>query len=419
MVTSVPETLGFLAPIARHFRGEGWRVGALTGSRAGLADGDGAAFDEVRVAGWGRDPRDLAGLARGLRAVRRLASERAYDIVHVHTPVAAFVTRLALRGRVARGGPRVVYTAHGFHFHAGGAAAANAAFLAAERLAGRWTDHLVVLNREDRAAALRHRIVPPHRLHLMPGIGVDLEAYARGAVDPAEVAALRRSLGVGDDALVLCVAEFTANKRHLDVVRAFARVAADPSAPAARLLLAGRGGLEATTRAEVERLGLAQRVLFLGQRGDVPVLMRASSALVLASAREGLPRSVLEAMAMGLPVAGSRIRGTTELLEDGCGWLFDVGDTQVLAALLRRALRDPSLGAAVARRARERVVRYDLRNVIRLHEELYALALGHGPETSVAGGTAERARPAGDLVPREVAWRRQPAPQDRADRMPP
>src|SRR5512141_2723123 len=102
VVTSVAETLGFLAPFARHFRGEGWRVDALTGSRAGLSGQDGAAFDEVHVAGWGRNPRDLAALARGFRAVRRLAREGAYDVVHVHTPVAAFVARLALSRRDPR-----------------------------------------------------------------------------------------------------------------------------------------------------------------------------------------------------------------------------------------------------------------------------------------------------------------------------
>ncbi len=383
MVTSVPETLSFLTPIAGHFRAEGWRVDALTGAQDGHGE-QRAAFDEVHAAGWGRDPRDLLGLARGFRAARELVAERGYDIVHVHTPIAAFVTRLALRHRERKRGPIVVYTAHGFHFHAGGRRAANALFLAAERLAGRWTDYLVVMNRVDEAAALERGIVAPHRVRRMPGIGVDLDAYAPEGVDPAQIASLRRALGLGDDPALLCAAEFTPRKRHRDLLVAFAAVAAEGE-PRPHLLLAGRGPLEEEVRAQARHLGLGDRVHFLGLRRDVPLLMRAAAALVLPSEREGLPRCVLEAMAMGLPVVGSRIRGTEELLEGGCGWLYEVGDTQALSASLRSVLRDASTAAVMARRARKRVARYDVRNVIRLHADLYAEALGAPrAETSAA-----------------------------------
>jgi glycosyltransferase involved in cell wall biosynthesis len=375
IVTTVPETIdAFLLPYAEHFRGLGWAVDALTGPGERLTGK--ACFDRVFSIDWTRNPLDVRAMRRAPRRVREIVAEGAYDIVHVHTPVAAFLTRLSLRHRRRGGAPQVVYTAHGFHFHPGATAGRGALFLALEKLAARWTDYLVVINRDDAAAAERWRFLPPDRVRLMPGIGVDLGLYAPERVSPEDVRALRRSLHLGDQPCVLMVAEFIPRKRHVDLLRAFASIAGDDSLPRAHLLLAGSGGGLEAVRAQARASGLEERTHFLGFRRDVPVLMRASSALVLPSEQEGLPRSVLEAMAMGLPVVGSRIRGTAELLEDGCGFLHGVGDAAELGSLLRRVLLDPASAQAAAARARARVARYDLANVIRLHEELYASALG-------------------------------------------
>ena len=131
-----------------------------------------AAFDHVYELPLSRSIVDLASLVRGERAISRLLGA-GHDIVHVHTPIAAFITRYAARRLPAERRPVVIYTAHGFHFHQGGRAVTNASFLAAERLAGRWTDRLVVINDEDEIAARKHQIVPSNRLVRMPGIGID------------------------------------------------------------------------------------------------------------------------------------------------------------------------------------------------------------------------------------------------------
>ncbi len=373
IVTTVPASFPFFLPFADHFRRSGWSVSALTGTLEGFEWRD--RFDEVHAVEWTRDPRALHRVVRAAARVRQVIAVGGYDLVHVHTPVASFVTRFALRRRDRRAGPRVVYTAHGFHFHPGAPPWRNAAFLALEKLAARWTDWLVVLNREDEEAARRWRFLPDARIRRMPGIGVDLRRYAPERVDDADVRALRAGLGVGDAPLVLMVAEFIARKRHEDLLRAFAELAGDPAVPRARLLLAGTGPLVERAERLVRTLGVERRVHFLGKRPDVPVLMRAASALVLPSSQEGLPRCVLEAMSMGLPVVATRIRGTTELLEDGCGTLFEVGDVRALAAGLRGVLQDPGAAAETGHRARQRSGRYDEREVLRLHEELYAEAL--------------------------------------------
>src|SRR5262249_22933246 len=158
----------------------------------------------------------------------------------VHSPVAAFVARLALRHLRKRGKPRVIYTAHGFHFYEGRCRLRGALFRTLEQCAGRWTDFLVVINREDEQAARRYGIVPPARVRYMPGIGVDRWRYSAGAGSEADVARVRQELGVGSaDRLFLMVAEFIARKRHRDALDALARL----RRPEACLALAGAGPL--------------------------------------------------------------------------------------------------------------------------------------------------------------------------------
>src|SRR4051794_29163723 len=117
MVATVPMTLrGFLLPFAEHFRARGCRVDGLARGITGDADCV-RGFDRVWDVDWSRNPLRLGQLFRTPAAIRELVVREGYDLVHVHTPIAAFLTRFALRGLRRQGRPRVIYTAHGFHFH--------------------------------------------------------------------------------------------------------------------------------------------------------------------------------------------------------------------------------------------------------------------------------------------------------------
>lgn len=381
MVATVSVTLrAFLVPLARHFRGQGWRVDGLAHGASRCPEcRDG--FDRTWEADWSRSP--LAGLrlARAMRGVRAVVEREGYNLVHVHTPIAAFATRLALRG--LRRAPSVIYTAHGFHFRAEMPSLGGALARVGERIAGRWTDYLVVINREDEQAARRHRIVPEARIRYIPGIGVDLDRYAPDAVDGDQVAARRRELGLAPDArLFLVVGEFTRNKRQIDALRAFATL----GRPGTYLAFAGSGPEERSVARAAEGLGVAERVRFLGWRGDCPELMRASAATLLTSGREGLPRSVMEALGLGVPVIGTNVRGTRELLADGAGILVETGDVPGLAAAMARVLDHPDEARGMAARGRSRMDRYALPRILEAHERLYEAARQPGtPLTRTRG----------------------------------
>jgi glycosyltransferase involved in cell wall biosynthesis len=368
MVTTVPVTLeAFLVPIAKHFRSLGWRVDAMARDLT-RSSGCVTAFHGCKDIPWSRNPLDPRNLFRAAGLVRDHIEEGHYDIVHVHTPVAGFVTRLALRRRKAGALPRVVYTAHGFHFYRGGSILRNMVFRTLEKIAGRWTDALVVMNREDVEAARDLRIVPTDRLRFMPGIGLETARYRPGSVLPDDVARLRDELQLPPaEDLFLVVGEFIPRKRHEDVLHALSRL----STRHAHLLLAGAGPLEGELRRLATELGIKDRVHFLGFRRDIPVLLRASRALLLASEHEGLPRSVMEAMCMETPVIGVRIRGIEDLLEDECGLLVEKGDRTGLAWAMGQVLDDPEGVRELAVRAWAKMERYDLKNILDLHESLY------------------------------------------------
>jgi len=368
MVTTVPVTLkAFLLPLAQHFRERGWRVDAMARDAASSPECR-AGFDHCWDMPWSRNPLQPINVIRSVRKLRGIVRQEGYDLVHVHTPVAGFVTRLSLRGRAPEEKPKVVYTAHGFHFYRGGPAVKNAVYLELEKMAGRWTDALVVMNREDEEAAKHHGIVAPGRLHFMHGIGVDTAHYGGREVTPFQVAHLRRDLRIPAAAdLMLMIAELIPRKRPADVIRALAQM----KNRGAHLLVAGTGPLRGMLARLAGRLSVQDRVHFLGFRSDIPVLLRAASAMILASEHEGLPRSVMEAMCMGTPVIGTRIRGIEDLVEDDCGLLVGKGDSAGLAAAMDRVLEDPEGAEARAGRARARMSLYDLQDILALHEALY------------------------------------------------
>jgi glycosyltransferase involved in cell wall biosynthesis len=391
VVTTIPTTLrDFLVPFARHFRARGFRVDALADGVSAFPECV-AAYDRVWDVSWSRNPLDPRNFRTAPRHVHDLVRRERYDLVHVHTPVAAFVTRCALRYLRRQGAVRVIYTAHGFHFYRGGPRLRGAILRGLEKLAGRWTDYLVVINREDEEAARRHGLVPPDRVRYMPGIGVDMQYYGRNAVRDSDVAAVRHEMGLSPgDVLFLVVAEMIPRKRHADVLRAFARL----GRPATFLALAGNGPLEGQLRRLAATLGIANRVRFLGERRDVPALVLASVATVLASRQEGLPRSIMESLSLGVPVIGSRIRGVADLLHGGGGLLVEAGDVAGLAAGMARILDQPEEARAMGRRGRERMADYELRHIVKLHEELYDEALGRA--NAVAGAVAPLAPASGE-----------------------
>src|SRR5262249_44940391 len=146
LVATLGDTLrAFYLPLARHLRSRGWQVDGMARDISICPKCRGT-FDQVWEVPLSRSLMDIRDLLMAQREIAAIVSRNRYDLVHVNPPIAVFVTRLALRRLRGQGGPKVIYTAHGFHFHKRGGWLQNAVFLTAERLAGRWTDCLTVMN---------------------------------------------------------------------------------------------------------------------------------------------------------------------------------------------------------------------------------------------------------------------------------
>jgi len=208
----------------------------------------------------------------------------------------------------------------------------------------------------------------------MPGIGVDTEVLDPERISTEEVAKTRAMLGIQDKIpLFLMIAEFIPHKRHHDVLQAFARL----NHSSAHLVLAGIGPQMEAMRVLADKLGIEKRVHFVGFRNDIPQLIRSSVAVFLPSAREGLPRSAMEALSLGIPVIGSDIRGTNDLLAGDCGLLVELGDIEGLVNAMTWVLENPEEASAMGQRGRSKMKNScDVKAIIKLHEALYAKALG-------------------------------------------
>jgi glycosyltransferase involved in cell wall biosynthesis len=228
-----------------------------------------------------------------------------------------------------------------------------------EKLFGRWTDFLFTQSGEDAATAIAERIMPAGRVEAI-GNGVVLSDFAN--VAKSAVHDWRERLSLPHDSIVVgTVGRLVAEKGYREWFQAASVVAS--SQPSAVFLIVGaeaNGERDRFSAAIAEMLAadrsLAGRVRFTGFTVDIPPLLELIDIFVLASYREGMPRSIIEAMASGKPVVASDIRGCREEVIDGVtGFLVPVHDAPALANRIEALVRDPDLreelGLAGRRRA--------------------------------------------------------------------
>jgi glycosyltransferase involved in cell wall biosynthesis len=370
-VATVDRTiLQFLLPYAAAIREQGALVDAMCRSDLGGIDEHFRKIIDVRFT---RNPFFAAiKLPRLLYKIKRILKEEKYDIVHVHTPIASFITRLsiALMGKKER--PRVIYTAHGFHFHPMGHKILNLIYMILEKLGAKFTDYLITINKWDYEMAKRYRFLQDDKIIYINGIGVDAEYYNAFSIDELEIAGFRRDNGLNGDIVFVMIAEFIKRKRHIDVIKALERM----NNSNVKVLFVGDGKLKDKILKKVKKRGLEGKVIYLGYRRDIPLILRASDCMILPSIREGLPRSIMEAMAMGVPVIGTDIRGVRELLEDGCGILVKPKDAEELAKAMELLIENKEQAREMAKRARKKILNeYELKILLPKYMEVYKRAL--------------------------------------------
>ena len=292
------------------------------------------------------------------------------DIVHTHNPKSGVLGRVAAR---IAGVPVVVNTVHGLYANPAMPPVKRGIARIAERGAAKLSHHEFFQSAEDLRYAVGTHMVPSSRAsHL--GNGVDLSRFDPGMADAKAVAHLRERWEIGEGELVVgSVGRLVREKGFPELFEAAERLAS--THPEVRVVVVGPEEPDKPDRlsaSEVAR-GRAAGVVFHGEGTDMPTTYAAFDAFVLASHREGMPRSAIEASAMGLPVVATDIRGCREVVTDGeSGRLVPVRAPAALATAIGELASDPSerarMGAAGRRRAAER---FDERKVVERELEVY------------------------------------------------
>jgi glycosyltransferase involved in cell wall biosynthesis len=297
------------------------------------------------------DPR--AHLRSVLALVPLMRRER-FDLVHVHTPIAAMVGRVAAR---LAGVPVVVYTAHGFYFHERMPAGKRRAHVWLERLLGKLTDFLFTVSGEDAQTAVAEGIMPAERVQFVAN-GIDIPRFRD--VPAADLARWRAQLGLDDQLVIGFVGRLVEEKGIRELVLAFRQLLETRRDLALVLVgstLAGdRDDFGQELAAMLEDPLLRAHVHFTGFTEDIAPLMKLMDVFVLPSYREGMPLSILEAMAAGRAVVATDIRGCREEVVEGeTGFLVPVGDAETLAARLETLAADPALRERMGQAGLQRV----------------------------------------------------------------
>jgi glycosyltransferase involved in cell wall biosynthesis len=317
--------------LSRALVGRGWAVEALVDRGTPVSVALAAAGARVHEVRFPRAPAaaDLAAAER-LWALDRRSR---YAIVHAHSSKAGALTRAVLPRR-----RRLVYTPHCFAFAATVGRLETFAYRAIEQALTPRSGAIVAVCGWERKLAERSLAGAAARLRVIPN-GVP----ACPAADPApELLEFK-----GDRPLAGLVSVLRPQKDPLLALRALARIAAN-GPPPGRLAIVGHGQLRSAVRSEIGRLGLEAHARWFGFTGGVGRYLRALDLLVLSSAWEALPLSVLEAMSCGLPVVATRVGGVPEAIADGVsGRLVPSRDAEALADALGDLLRSPERRAAM------------------------------------------------------------------------
>ena len=369
-VCTVPITAKvFISPFARYLTDKGYRV-AISCSDNG-SDSSGSLVTYLREEGFRLKTipmrREISPLADAISIGRlyRFIRTEGFDIVHTQTSKAGFIGRTA--AWLARA-PIIVHTAHAFPFHPYLRPSVRKLYVYLERLAGAFADLIIVDTDAVRKYGIVHHIAEPAKI-ITVNMGIDL---ARFDPDVWSGQGLRGEFSLGPSTpLIVCVARLVPDKGLECLLEAAALVVG--SRPECKFLIAGDGPLRKRLLDEAVELGIEDSVIFAGFRDDVPRVLAAADLFVLPTLREGFGVVFAEAMAMGVPVVGSKMPPITEVVKDGeTGILVPPNQPRLFAEAILSLLEDEAKRREMAQAARARVqALFDERSNFERMESLY------------------------------------------------
>ena len=371
VVTIVPESFRVLLRAQiEHIRAAGFEVHCVCSPGSYVHDlaRDGFVVHQVSLTRLLRPVDDL----RAIITLTRLFRAQRFALVHTHTPKAALLGQLAAR---IAGVPHIVNTVHGLLGHDGVPILKRSMLEVIDRLTCALSTALLSQSREDVSRAVRRLMCRKEKIRAV-GQGIDLGRFDPDRFDAQRRRILRKQFGLPETAIVVAmVARFTREKGYpefFEMARHVSAARTDVHFLVVGATLDERDPIDP----DPERQGLAGRMTLLKDRRDMPEIYACADIVVLPTYREGFPRSLVEAAAMGLPVVSTKIRGCREAVADGeTGLLVRPGDVTALSEAVEMLLREGAARARMSKATRQRALReFDepavCERVLTLYDEL-------------------------------------------------
>ena len=308
---------------------------------------------------FSRNPFDMISNYKAYKKILKIMSKNKYEFVHCHSPVGGVCARLACR----KTSTSVIYTAHGFHFYKGAPLKNWGIYFPIEFLLSKYTDALITMNKEDYKLSKK---LKAKKTFYIPGVGVDLSKFDIPSFNREEK---RKKLNIPNNKIViLSVGELTKRKNHESVIKALSHTNRDDFI----YIICGNGELHEYLNALVGKFNLNSKVKFLGFRKDINEICLASDIFVFPSFHEGLPVALMEAMASGLPVICTNIRGNNDLIQDyENGLLYINNDLNKLQQKIYRLIENESLRLKLGNQAKQSICEFDISNIRKRMSSIY------------------------------------------------
>lgn len=322
-----------------------------------------------------------AKINKNIKAIKQLIKiidENDIDIVHCHNPMGGVAARIA--ARAGRRKPKVIYTAHGFHFYKGAPIMNWLLFYTAERFLARYTDIIVTINREDYIRAKKFRLKKNGEVYLIHSVGVDKEKFAPR---PELRETKRAELGIPADAFhIVTAAELNENKNQKVVIEAVAALKNKSKIHADKTYniyytICGKGPNEDKLRELIKAYGLENNVSLLGYRTDMDEILQTADVFAFPSIREGLGVAAIEALMCNVPLVAADNRGTREYASDGNNGIvcrYDAVDE--FEEAIELLYGNTAYRKRMADRCRESVKKFTIEEVEKTMTKVYIRALG-------------------------------------------
>jgi glycosyltransferase EpsD len=303
-------------------------------------------------------------------ALKKIIDTGGYKLVSCHTPVGGVLARLAAR-KARKRGTSVMYMAHGLYFYKGAPFANWLFYYPIEKICARLTDELIAINEEDYERALKK--LHARRVWRFRGVGIDVARFRDAKPDRVS---MRAALHIPSDAvLLISIGELSRRKNHETIIRALAHIGSNEGrgTPEIHCLIVGSGPLRGYLERLAAELSVAGIVHFAGPQRDVENYCAISDILCFPSFMEGLPTVVCEAMAAGLPIVCSDIRGNRDLIRQGEGGvLLRPDDVAGFAEAICRLAGDAELRAAMGAANAQNIRKYDIGETLKEMAEIFA-----------------------------------------------